>query len=356
MILAFVPLIVHLLSLLLGYDDAELLFAGDAMQHQAQIDAARRAGGTWDYSSCFEDLKPAIEDADFAVVNLETPLGEHPHTGYPCFNAPAAWAEALADAGFDLLLTANNHTLDRRDRGLLATIDSLDRRDIRHIGTYKNADERSRALPAIFNINNIRVGFLNYTYGTNGISPGPDVRVDYIDRRRIAADVAATRKAGAEIVCVCMHWGDEYRLRPNAAQVADAKFLEELGVDIIAGGHPHTIQPLEFRDNRYHPHKKVFIIWSLGNFISNMKTADTRGGLIARVRLHRGEDGVARVEGGDYEPIFTLPAGAVKGAGFKVVPARNDSLVPAGWRGRRDEFLRRADAVFDKYNIGVSER
>lgn len=346
------PLVINLLSLLLGYDDAELLFVGDAMQHQAQIDDARRGGGQWDYSGCFADLQTLVEGADYAVANLETPLGEAPHTGYPCFNAPAAWADALADAGFDLFLTANNHTLDRRNRGLRATLDSLDRRKLDHVGTYRNAAERRSVLPLVKDINRIKVAFLNYTYGTNGIVPGAGVVVDYIDRRKMAADIAASRVAGAEIVCVCIHWGDEYRLTPNASQRATADFLENLGVDIIIGGHPHVVQPLEFRDNRYYPHKKIFLAWSLGNFISNMKTADTRGGLLARVRLHRGADGVARVDGGDFRLLFTVPAGNPAGTGFRVVPADADSLVPPAWRGRRNDFVARAKAVFDRYNVG----
>ncbi len=351
-----VPLVINLLSLLLGYDDAELLFVGDAMQHQAQIDAARRPDGRWDYEACFADVRTDIEGADFAVVNLETPLGEAPHTGYPCFNAPAAWADALADAGFDLFLTANNHTLDRRARGLRATVDSLDRRGLRHIGTYRDDASRARAIPSVIDINRIKVGFLNYTYGTNGFTPSDGVVVDYIDRRRIAADVGAARIAGAEIVCVCIHWGDEYRLTPNQAQRADADFLESLGVDIIIGAHPHTVQPIEFRDNRYFPHKKLFLAWSLGNFISNMKTPDTRGGLMARVWLHRGDDGVARVDGGNYTLLFTVPAGNPAGTNFRLVPAVADSLIPPGWHSRRDEFVRRARRIFDAHNTGVAEK
>ena len=101
-----------LTSAMMADTDATLLFAGDAMMHQAQIDAARTAGGNYDYTSCFSEIAPLIGNADYAVVNLETPLGRSGFTGYPCFNAPVSYAEALHDAGFDLFLTANNHTLD----------------------------------------------------------------------------------------------------------------------------------------------------------------------------------------------------------------------------------------------------
>ena len=119
-----------------GDAEATLLFAGDAMMHQAQIDAARVGKGEYDYSECFGPVKPLIESADLAVVNLETPLGTSNFTGYPCFNAPVAYASALKDAGFDLFLTANNHTLDRHDKGLEYTIHALDSLAIPNLGTY----------------------------------------------------------------------------------------------------------------------------------------------------------------------------------------------------------------------------
>ena len=115
---------------------AELLFAGDAMQHQAQIDAASRGGGVYDYSDCFTYIAPEITAADYAVCNLEVPLGGGPdYTGYPCFSAPDSYAEALRDAGFDMFMTANNHSLDRRDRAARRTLVALDSLGIDHVGT-----------------------------------------------------------------------------------------------------------------------------------------------------------------------------------------------------------------------------
>lgn len=356
--LAFVPLVVNLLSLLMGHDDAELVFVGDAMQHQAQIDAARREDGVWSYDGCFDALKIAVENADYAVVNLETPLGPPAYTGYPCFNAPGSWAGALASAGFDLFLTANNHTLDRRARGLKNTIDTLDARGLEHIGTYASDSLRRKTLPFVRNISGIKVGFVNYTYGTNGFSPSDGVVVDYLDRARITSDVTAARKAGAEIIIACVHWGDEYVLLPNKAQRDMGDFLESIGVDVIIGAHPHVIQPLEFRPNRYFPHKEVFIAWSLGNFISNMRTTDTRGGMLTRIWLHRGDDGVARLHGGEYELLFTVPASG-KGTNYRVMPAAVrpgiQDPVPPEWRAKRDAFLHNARRILDKHNIKVSE-
>lgn len=356
--LSLVPLVVNLLSLLMGHDDAELIFVGDAMQHQAQLDAARRPDGTWSYDGCFDALRMSIENADYAVVNLETPLGQPPYTGYPCFNAPGAWAGALADAGFDLFLTANNHTLDRQARGLRNTIDTLDARGLDHLGTYASDSLRRRTLPFVRNISGIKVGFINYTYGTNGFSPTGGVVVDYLDRARIASDATAARKAGAEILIACVHWGDEYVLLPNKSQRAMADFLESIGVDVVIGAHPHVIQPLEFRPNRYFPHKDIFIAWSLGNFISNMRTTDTRGGMMARVWLHRGDDGVARLHGGEYELLFTVPPSG-SGTNYRVFPAATrpgeDDPIPAPWRGHRDAFLRNARRILTRHNLNVPE-
>ena len=313
------PLVVSLLSLVCGYDEAELVFAGDAMMHSAQLDAARRADGTYDYSECFTALEPFIKSAELAVVNLETPVGTPPYAGYPCFSAPESYVSALADAGFDLFLTANNHTLDRRDRGLCNTVAALDRMGLAHLGTYVSDSARRAEIPKVLTVNNMRLGFLNYTYGTNGIMPGPRVVVDYIDPTRIAADVEATRRAGAEFVIVTIHWGEEYHLLPNASQRNLArKMALEMGVDLIIGAHPHVVQPLEYIDDPS-AGRRVPVVYSLGNFISNMKTTDTRGGAMARVRLTRDPRGKIHVSDAAMHYIFTLPPDATTRQ-FRVVP------------------------------------
>lgn len=300
----FLPLVVSLLSLLFGHDEAELLFAGDAMMHQAQLDRARRTDGTYDFSDCFARIQPYVTSADYAVVNLETPVSaRHRFSGYPCFNAPASYIDALADAGFDMFLTANNHTLDRRDSGLRATLDALDSRRLDHIGTYRHHAERDSLLPFIRNLNGISVGFLNYTYGTNGITPGPDVVVDYIDREVMRADVKKLRRSGAEIIVACVHWGVEYKLLPHPSQESLAGYLtDSLGVEIVIGGHPHVVQPM----HRYTDRNRL-VVYSLGNFISNMKTRDTRGGALARILLRRADDGTVRIARAAWRLVYTIP-------------------------------------------------
>ena len=328
-------IIMKLTLSIVGSGEATLLFAGDAMMHQAQIDAAARMaqGRGYDYADCFTPIECLIKDADYAVVNLETPLGNGNFTGYPCFNAPVSYASALKDAGFDLFLTANNHTLDRRDKGLRFTIEALDSLGIPHIGTYVDQEARQKMLPMIVGINGFKVAFLNYTYGTNGITAQSDVVIDYIDKDKISTDVESARRAGAEIVVAAMHWGDEYVLKPVKSQKILADFMVGEGVDIIIGGHPHVVEPYEIK---CHPvtGNPVPVVYSLGNFISNMKTRDTRGGALVVVKLQR--DSLGRAYAGDvrYELVFTVPTSDAK-SNFMLYPI--DS-VPAQWRAAAGAF------------------
>ena len=340
--MALLPLL-SFLGLLFGLRAAVLLFVGDAMQHAAQLDAARRPGGAWDYSECFAEVEPWFRMADLAVVNLETPVGPGPHSGYPCFNAPEPYLHALRDAGFGLYLTANNHTLDRRDPGLRHPIDALDRAGLPHLGTYHTTAARDTLMPHIRTVNGIRIGFINYTYGTNGIEARDGAHVDYIDRTRMAADIRDARTAGAEIICACVHWGDEYRSMPNASQRSLAEWLRSQGVELIIGAHPHVVQPMELLDNP--DGTRTLVVYSLGNFISNMRTRDTRGGAAVNLRLRRMPDGRVRIADAAWRLHFTEPAAA--GRNFRVVDAYTSS------DPRAAAFRTAAEALFDGHNRDV---
>lgn len=330
--------------------EATLLFAGDAMQHSAQIEAARTGGG-WDYTGYFDSIKEYVSAADYAVVNLETPLGGAPYSGYPCFCAPDEFAAALKDAGFDMFLTANNHTLDRRDRGVCRTLQVLDSLRVDHIGTYRDNDGRCCALPCIKDIKGFKVGFVNYTYGTNGFIPGKGAVVDYIDTTLIKRDIAAARAAGAEIMTVALHWGDEYVLKPNATQRALALWIKEQGVELIIGSHPHVIQPMELCvTDSSDTTRRCLTVYSLGNFVSNMKTTDTRGGVMTHVTLRRTPSGRAYVHRAAYAPVFVRPAS--HGYNYRVVNAL-DTIDDAVDEPRRRAFLSNAIKVFDRHNVSV---
>lgn len=333
---AILQIMMHLTLALAGGQEATLLFAGDAMMHQAQIDAAYKAGNGkgYDYSACFTPIESLVKEADFAVINLETPLGKSGFSGYPCFNAPISYAESLRDNGFDLFLTANNHTLDRHDKGLIYTVEALDSLKIPHIGTYIDISQRGERIPHIETINGFKVGFLNYTYGTNGIEIQGDAIVDYIDRDKIRDDIRNTREAGAELIVTAMHWGEEYRLLPVTSEKSLADFLIDEGADMVIGGHPHVVQPFEMRTNP-HTGKQALIVYSLGNFISNMKTRDTRGGALAVVKLTRDSIGQPYVSDAKYELVFTVPPDGNNSRNFMVYPI--DS-VPEQWQAAATAF------------------
>ena len=339
-----------ILSWLIPTDTAEIVFAGDAMQHQRQIDAATQPDGSLNYDTYFKTLTPYISSADFAVVNLETPLGGAPYSGYPMFCAHDNYVDALTDAGFDLMLSANNHILDRRDKGVRRTISTFEKKEVPYIGVYRNQAHRDSILPMIHDINGFKVAFLNYTYGTNGIKKTTDIVIDYINRDLIAADVAKAREKGAELIAVCIHWGDEYHLLPNAEQKKLAQYIADLGVELIIGGHPHVIQPMEMGYNEKNRHN-YFLVYSLGNFISAMRTTDTRGGALARVVIARDIFGKAYVKSASYRLVFVDPAKG-KGDTFKCLPAESPDI-SRQMRPYRDAFVKNAVNIFNKHNVGV---
>lgn len=346
-----IALITALNSLVFAPAEATLLFAGDAMMHQKQIDVAMLSDGSYSFNGYFDDLAPLISEADYAVVNLETPVALGRYSGFPMFNAPDSYVDALKSAGFDMMLTANNHTLDRHDSGLVRTARLLDAKGLDHIGTYRDVAERDSVLPFIRDINGFKIGFLNYTYGTNGIDIQGDVVVDYIDRDQMARDITRTRQSGAELVCVAVHWGEEYKLLPNVHQKSLADFLFSKGADMLIGGHPHVIQPMEMRPDIDGGNR--FLVYSLGNFISNMKTRDTRGGAIARVHLSRDVSGKAVIASADYDLVFTVP-GDNGADNFRLVFA--DSCSDSRWTPHAKAFVSSAMNIFDKHNINVNKR
>lgn len=340
--------------------EATILFVGDAMTHQAQLDQARKlAGGAgYDFSACFALIAPTVRAADYAVVNLETPLGggRGGYTGFPCFSAPDSYAVALRDAGFDLFLTANNHTLDRGDAGLRRTLTTLDSIGVRHTGTFSDTDSRSRLVPLIADIKGIRVAFLNYTYGTNGLTARDGAEVSLIDREAMKREISSAREAGAELVVVCVHWGVEYQLHEHASQRSLADFLLGEEVDLIIGGHPHVVQPMVMMSTP--TGKRVPVVYSLGNFISNMKTDDTRGGALALVAISRDAEGHVAVDSLSYDTFYAAkpdpaarPGSALRN--FTVVPSWMADSIPVAQRGWWTTFDTRARRMFSADNVDI---
>lgn len=264
-------------------DTLRLLFVGDLMQHQGQIDAARTARG-YDYSACFAYVKEVISQADFAVANLEVTLGGKPYRGYPAFSAPDEYLTAIHDTGFNVLLTANNHCLDRGRKGLERTLRLIDSLHIPAAGTYTDIEDRRTRYPLLLEKKGFRIALLNYTYGTNGIPvPSPAV-VNLIDTTVIAQDIEKARQLHPDVLLACMHWGVEYQSLPGKEQQKLAQWLFAKGVDHIIGAHPHVVQPIEVHTDSLTRQKRL-VAYSLGNFISNMSARRTDGGLMLQMEF-----------------------------------------------------------------------
>lgn len=345
-------LMLSVVSLLQSNNMVNLTFVGDAMQHAPQITAAQQADGTYDYSPCFQHLIDDITWADLAVVNLECPLGGKPYTGYPCFSAPDSYAQTLRDVGFDLFLTANNHCLDRRDKGLVRTCHVLDSLGIPHIGTYPNQQERNQRIPYIVNVKGIRIAFLDYTYGTNGIPIQGNVVVDFIDQQVIADDIALARERGAHAICVNLHWGIEYQLKPVATQRTLADWLVSQGVDLIIGGHPHVVEPMEVRYSKEYG-KNVLLVYSLGNFISNQSDIDTRGGAMVKVSL-RMENGHAVIDNPRYK-LFFVQKPVSRGENYVLIPEAHPDLLRPDSKGEFTRFMQRTQDLVMSHNQDVPQ-
>ncbi len=279
----------------------KLLFAGDAMQHITQIKAAQTKDG-YDYMSYFKLIKNQIDSADIAIVNLEVTLGGKPYTGYPCFSAPDEFAFELKDVGFDVFLTANNHCLDKRKKGLERTIMMLDSMQLKHLGTYIDEDTRHLRYPLMLIKNGIRIAMLNYTYGTNGIPVQTPNVVNFIDKEQIKKDIDASKAMFADVIIANMHWGDEYKLYPNKEQKDLAEFLVNNGVNIIIGGHPHVVQPIDIR--KENDTIKQVIVYSMGNFVSNMSAVNTDGGMMVSLEISKDENNSVNINSCDYSLVW----------------------------------------------------
>ena len=300
---------------------ATLAVCGDVMSHMPVTnDAWEEEQGVYDYRPIWAQAEPYIQAADYAVANLETTLSETgPYSGYPAFRSPAALADSLAGAGFDLLLTANNHSLDRGYDGLAATLDALDGAGLAHVGTYRTQEEQAAGRIHLADVGGISVAFLGYTYGTNGI-PLPGGReyavslfnTDYLttlstpDTETLEADLAAARALEPDLIAVLIHWGVEYQTTQNGYQEQIADLLIQNGADLVLGGHSHVPQPIQLRtvETADGETRTGFVCYSLGNFISSQIDPLTDITAVLTVELERDNvTGESSVTGWEYVPM-----------------------------------------------------
>ena len=282
---------------------------GDVMCHNTQYwDAYQKETNTYDFSYVFDDIKFDIQKSDISVASLETCFAgeERGYSNYPTFNSPDSLAYSLKDIGIDVLSTAGNHCLDMGFDGLSRTIDVLNKADISHLGTYKTQEERDKILFKY--TKGLKVAFINYTYGTNGI-PVPSDKpycVNLIDKDLIKKDIESAKSQNADVIVACMHWGTEYQTSPNNEQKDLADFLFQNGVNIILGNHPHVLQPFEKRTVTLEDGSTQdgFIIYALGNFICDQNAENTRNSIILNLFITKQVDGSITVDNIDYIPIY----------------------------------------------------
>lgn len=310
-----------------------MLFAGDVMMHSPQLDAAYNStDGQYYFDNSFRFVKPLVSNYDLAIANLETTLPGDNFSGYPQFGSPDNLAKSLADAGFDILATANNHSVDKGDKGIQRTIDIVEHYGMQHVGTYKDTVNRENEHPLILVRNGIKIALLNYTYGTNGLKVNKPYIVNPIDTALIHSDIKHARYFKPDFVIVYFHWGNEYQRQPSPDQRRIAEFTFENGADLIIGAHPHVIQPVEEITYKRAGKKRTGVVfWSLGNYISNQRNQYQDGGIMAHIELvkntKKGETTVANYA---YIPAWVNKSSRTTSKDYFVLPAslyENDTTI-----------------------------
>ncbi len=280
---------------------------GDIMVHDYQYNEAYDpASDTYNFLHNFQAIKSYFEGYDLLVGNLELTFGgpDRPYSSYPCFNTPDNFMDALLDAGFDVLTTANNHCMDTGKDGLLRTLNLLDAAGIRHTGTFRSQEEKDSL--CLVEAGGLTVAFVSFTYGTNGIPVPDDYLVNLLDEETVTTQISRAR-AAADVVVVLPHMGNEYEsyVRPVFQDWADLMF--EAGADIILASHPHVLQPMEYRklDNGDGTYRDGFIIYSLGNFISSQTTPPRNASIILQLTVEQVGNDPAQVKSVSFVPIWT---------------------------------------------------
>lgn len=334
------------------YKEITLLSAGDIMFHMAQIEYAKAAGGngTYDFTNTFKYIKDLVSSADYAVANFETTLAgdAYEYKGYPAFNSPDSTLDAIKDAGFDMLLFANNHCYDTYKNGLIRTQEKFIDYGFDYIGAKLDPENDGYL---IVDINGIKVGMLNYADDLSGGITEPR----YINGRviregdlgymnlynlslldefynEVRENINTMRDNGADIIIFYIHWGLEYKTKHNWYQEQVAQELCNLGVDVIIGGHPHVVQDVAILTNEHDSTKKTLCYYSLGNLVSNQNRVTlgedftnsrlTEGGLIVMLTIRLYSTGECLVVKAEAIPTWVHRYKTNIGIVHEIVPAK----------------------------------
>lgn len=347
---------------------------GDILLHKNLIKSGYDAAtGTYDYRDIFSFFSDYVSQMDYAVANMEGTLcgddNGYAYAGYPHFNAPDAIMDAAKEAGFDMMLTANNHSFDTGDKGFFRTQEVIRDRGMDHIGT--RYDEESKNY-IVKEINGIRIGMICYTYNT-GLNAQGNITLNGIHLsaqatkltnsfnekdlpsfyEKLRGEMQQMRAEGAEVLMLYIHWGEEYQIKPNSTQKAMAQELCDLGIDVIVGNHPHVAQPIELLSSTLDESKKTLCLYSTGNSLSNIRGVEypiyTEDGMLFQVTFAKYSDGSVILESADVLPIWVNRYEVNSGFRFQILVM--DGEDPQKWQssmGITDETLSFCKASYDR--------
>ena len=329
--------------------EAKVFMVGDALIHWGVYNDALQADGSYDFKPQLEYIKPISSKYDLAYYNQETILGGASlgYSSYPRFNSPQEVGDAFIDAGFNMVSLATNHTMDKGEQGVLNSVAYWKQHpEVAASGQWASADERTASVAKVYEVNNIKYAFISYTIWTNGLETpyGKEYLNNVYSPEKAEADITAVRDK-VDFVIVAMHWGTEYSLRTDYKQDEIAAHLSNLGVDLIIGAHPHVVQTVEYINDN-----KTFVIYSLGNFISDQLKIENYVGLAMEVTLKKHVDKDDSVTNSVVEPkaelLYTV-TNQSRGysTDFRVIP----------FPQLQDSQLRNHTEIYEKYKAVVNE-
>ncbi|MBE5879295.1 MAG: CapA family protein [Lachnospiraceae bacterium] len=322
-----------------------LVMVGDMLMHLKVTQSGLMEDGTYNYDHIFEHVKDDISRADIALINQEVILGgkDLGYSGYPMFNTAFELGDAIADAGFDVVLHATNHTMDKGRTGLLNCLNYWEEKhpDMAILGANKTQEEQDEIY--VYEQNGIKVAILNFTYGLNGLPMPSDMpfAVDMMTEAFMAEQLDKANEV-ADFVVVCPHWGIEYQTTESANQHMWCDFFLEHGVDLVIGTHPHVIQPIEWIENEQGD--RMLVYFSLGNFINS--TADTGVGIgkrilggMAKVTISKNKEGEVYISDYGVEPLITqIMRGAGNMTTYKLCDYTEELAATNQMTGRDPQF------------------
>lgn len=310
-----------------------MVATGDVMCHTTNFNAAYDSQTkTYDFSPVFSNVAKHITKADIAISNLETTFAgeDRGYTGYPTFNSPASLGEALKNIGVDVVSTANNHSLDKGYSGVESTLNTLDEIGLAHVGTARSTEEQNTIL--VKDVNGMKIAFLSYTYGTNGIPipAGKEYSVNMMnDEELVTGQLKAVNEMDVDLIVASVHWGIEYSQKQNDDQEDFANYLFNHGVDVIIGNHAHVIEPMEKKSITLEDgtEKEVFVVYALGNFVSGQTIKNTKTTAILDMQIRKsGKTGKITIDSVDYTPVYCNDSNRNDKNRYKLLDIRESML------------------------------